>query len=527
MTDKQINILLIEDDPGDADLLQKILSATKAHQFSLEVSTDLHNSLERLALGQIDVVLLDLSLPDSQGLDTFTQVYAQAPDIPIVVLSGLDDETIAVKAVQIGAQDYLVKDKVDNHLLVRSLRYAIERKRTEKEIVRLYKAERARYRETEALRQAALTLAATTDLNQVLEYILVQLQKVVPYDSASVMLLIEDKLNIVAQHGLRLGRKAFIPMQLDTLPHVQEMLKQNQPIIIPNTALDSRWQRLTTAEAARCWLGVPLLVQDQIIGLLNLNKKEVDTYTKRDAELALAFASHGAIAIKNAQLFEQVRAGRERLQNLSAQLVEVQESERRHIARELHDEIGQVLTGLKLLLEMSMASSAQLTESRLKQALTLVDELTARVQEMSLNLRPSMLDDLGVVPTLAWHFQRYSAQTDIEVIFKYIGSERRFPPNIETAIYRITQEALTNVARYAKVKEVIVTLWAEQNNLRLQVVDQGVGFNVKSALSTNASNGLTGMIERAALLGGQLTIESTKGVGTSLIIDFPLESGAS
>jgi len=221
-------------------------------------------------------------------------------------------------------------------------------------------------------------------------------------------------------------------------------------------------------------------------------------------------------------LYEEVHTSRERLQVLSRRLLDVQETERRHVARELHDEVGQVLTGLKLLMETGKALPAESVSSRLDQALALVDELATQVQELSLNLRPAMLDDLGLLPTLAWHFNRYTDQTNVRVNFGYIGPERRLAPEIETAAYRIVQEALTNVARHAGVDDVTVQLWLREDTLRVQVEDEGTGFDPETAQATSASGGLSGMRERAILLGGQLTITSAEGSGTCLIAELPL-----
>jgi PAS domain S-box-containing protein len=122
-----VKILLIEDDPDYPQLIQVMLTRGRGATLDLECADTLRAGLERLAAGGIDVVLLDLSLPDSRGFDTFARMYAQAPDVPIMVLSGLDDESLAIEAVHQGAQDYLVKDWVNSNLLARSIRYAIER----------------------------------------------------------------------------------------------------------------------------------------------------------------------------------------------------------------------------------------------------------------------------------------------------------------------------------------------------------------------------------------------------------------
>ncbi len=222
------------------------------------------------------------------------------------------------------------------------------------------------------------------------------------------------------------------------------------------------------------------------------------------------------------RLFEQVSAGRERLQNLSQQLLAVQETERRRIALELHDEIGQTLTGLRLSLELPARLPAEAAAARLAQARTMVDELLRYVENLALDLRPAMLDDLGLLPALLWHIERYSARTGVHVNCKHSGLDRRFPPEIETAVFRIAQEALTNAARHAGVDEVTVRLWATPETLGLQVEDGGNGFDPQAALSAGATSGLSGMRERALLSGGHFDIESEPGHGTRLTVELPL-----
>ncbi len=129
MVNKPIKVLLIEDNSEEALLIQEMLTQVTDAPFYVECVDRLSTALARLAEGNIDVILLDLALPDGQGLDTFARVHAQAPRVPVVVLTGLGDETLAVKTLQKGAQDYLVKAQADSNLLVRAIRYAVERQR--------------------------------------------------------------------------------------------------------------------------------------------------------------------------------------------------------------------------------------------------------------------------------------------------------------------------------------------------------------------------------------------------------------
>ena len=148
MTYAALNVLLIEDDPGDAYLLQTLLASAEAVSFDLVGVDRLEAGLDTLSQTTFDIILLDLSLPDSQGLGTIDKVRTHNPDVPIVVLTGLDDEETAMQAVQAGAQDYLAKDALDRDILTRSIRYAVERHRLQREL------DQARWQEEESLKRA-------------------------------------------------------------------------------------------------------------------------------------------------------------------------------------------------------------------------------------------------------------------------------------------------------------------------------------------------------------------------------------
>jgi PAS domain S-box-containing protein len=302
---------------------------------------------------------------------------------------------------------------------------------------------------------------------------------------------------------------------------VAAVIRSGEPIYALDAQQDSRF--IDTGLGTRSELCVPLKVEERVIGALNVECEQADAFGRSERQLLSALADQAALAIENAHLYAEMRAGRDRLQALSSRLVEVRENERRHIARELHDEIGQLLTGLKLVLQMSGGAKVTPDGDELGEALDLVDELLGRVRGLTLSLRATMLDDLGLLPALRWHFEHYTNQTDVRVAFKHVGLEdKRFTPEIEMAAYRIVQESLTNVARHAGVDEVTVRLWADRDTLGLQVQDTGAGFEVDAALDKPTSSGLSGMHERVSLLDGCLTIDSTPGSGTTITAEFPL-----
>jgi signal transduction histidine kinase len=255
---------------------------------------------------------------------------------------------------------------------------------------------------------------------------------------------------------------------------------------------------------------------------LTLAWRQLDGGNVGQLPLLNQIADAVALATERSHLFEEVRAGHERLEALSHRLIEVQESERQHIARELHDEIGQALTALKMSLEAVASRSGSGGVARLRDIREQVDALLAQVRNLALDLRPAMLDDLGLLPALLWLFERYAAQVGVRVSFEHRGLDRRFEAETETAAYRIVQEALTNAVRHAGVGGVTVRAWSDRRSLSVQVVDQGAGFDPNQTMADGTSSGLAGMRERALLLGGRLTVDSEPGRGTRVSAELPL-----
>jgi PAS domain S-box-containing protein len=766
--------LLIEDNHEEARLIQELLKDTPGAAFDLTWADRLDIGLQCLQRNHVDVILLDLLLPQSEGMDTFTQVYTHAPRAPIIVLSGLGDRELATHIVQAGAQDYLVKGQVDRELLVRAIRYAIERKQIEEalresesryravseltsdfsysigvlpgnklvhewsteafnratgfrleeilqnggwqqivhpddlpsiawhirtrlsgepsvgefriitksgeelwvrdhgrpvwderqqRVVRIYGAAQdiSRYKQAEqALRESEEKLRAQykgipiptytwqkygndfvlveyneaayqitqgkiadavgTKASQMYEnmprvlndfqrcyneQIPIEREMLYRYHAGGtnrhlsvkyafvppdlVMVHTEDiteRKHAEQDVGQRAAQLALLNsisgeiaavLELDdvlnrathlvqevfgyhrvaifTIDHEHGELMMNtragdftsllpkghrwklgqgmvgwvgrysKTLIANDVSIEPRYVNLfpgvIPTQSALC---VPIRAGREIIGVLDVQSPQLNAFDENNVMVLETLADQIAIAIKNARLFEEVRTSRERLKALSHRLVEMQEKERRHIARELHDEIGQVLTGLKLVLDMTTRMPAAQIRQNLKEAQELVNDLMTRVRDMSLDLRPAMLDDLGLLPTLLWHFERYTNQTNVRVTFKHTGMKgNRFTPEVETAAYRIIQEALTNVARHAEVDQVVVRIWTDRDTLNLQIADQGVGFDFHSTLYAGSSNGLTSMLERAALLGGHLTIESAPSAGTHITVELPLK----
>jgi PAS domain S-box-containing protein len=397
-------------------------------------------------------------------------------------------------------------------------------------------AEEARTRyaaQLQALAEASLAINSAISLAEVMKIVMEKARDIIGTHQAVMSFTVDgnwEQAMTVASYSDRYASSQGDNAKPTDAGLYRLVCELNRPLRMTQAELEAHpaWrglgQEARRHPPLRGWLAAPLIGRDgRNIGLIQLSDRYKEEFTQDDEAILVQLAQMASIAIENAQMFEEVQHSREQLQALSQRLLEVQETERRSIARELHDEIGQALTGLKLTLGMSTYLGAGAADSRLSYAQTLANDLIARVRDLSLALRPAMLDDLGLLPALLWLFERYSAQTNVDVDCKHVGLEgRRFGAAVETAAFRIVQEALTNVARHARVPSVTVRLWSGPDRLGVQIEDYGIGFDPQATPA--ASSGLAGMRERASALGGQLTIDSAPGSGTRIMVEWPLNS---
>jgi signal transduction histidine kinase len=296
-------------------------------------------------------------------------------------------------------------------------------------------------------------------------------------------------------------------------------------VLIPDVSHDARWHSDFDIEggfATRSILCVPLKSKGRVIGALEAINKEYG-FSQDDLRLLNALVAPVSTAIENARLFEQVRVGREQLQTLSRRLVEMQEAERAHVARELHDETGQALSSILLnlgLLEQE-ADQPDTVITHTAEMITIVDDMLENLHRLAMNLRPATLDHLGLVPALEQYIETFNQQYNTRAQFEAVGlGKERLPPEMETALYRIVQESLTNVVRHAQATQVDVLVKQRGDQVVTIIEDNGIGFDLETAMQTSRL-GLLGMRERAEMLNGKLVIESTPGSGTTLLVEVP------
>jgi signal transduction histidine kinase len=303
------------------------------------------------------------------------------------------------------------------------------------------------------------------------------------------------------------------------------------PVVIESVSGDGRFTvpQFLTDHGVQSGIAAVIRSEEGPYGVLSVYAKKPRAFTREDANVVDAIAGVLAEAIKRKDAEAVLRMARdherqlrERLEAHARLVVEAQEAERRRIARELHDEIGQTLTGLKLTLEQLERVPPGEVAVGLSRARALVAELLSRVDILSLDLRPAMLDDLGLLPALLWLVGRYYAQTGVRVAIEHSGLDRKLSPDVETAAYRIVQEALTNVARHADTGRASVRCTAGDKSFFIEVSDEGAGFDSAAASPGTLKFGLVGMEERARLVGGTLTVTSEPGKGTLVVATLPL-----
>ncbi|MBC7681520.1 MAG: PAS domain S-box protein [Ferruginibacter sp.] len=220
-----------------------------------------------------------------------------------------------------------------------------------------------------------------------------------------------------------------------------------------------------------------------------------------------------------------LRESARQLQATSQRVLEAQETERRRVAHELHDELGQALTAIKINLQVSERFQGQSPKELNAENIRIVEGAMQHVRSLALALRPSMLDDLGLLPALRWLADQTASRSGFTVQVHHAIPPDRLPPSVETACFRIVQEALTNVARHSHASTVEIDLFGDGDALVLSVYDNGCGFNVEEMRArglAGGSMGMLGMQERAALIGGHLEIQSNSGQGSTLRLRCPL-----
>ena len=384
------------------------------------------------------------------------------------------------------------------------------------ENARLYETSQRWLRQLESLNEIGNALTGELDLHRLLDLVATRLRELV--EARLVLIALPDgrgDLRVAAADGE--GADAFgLPgMRLGiTDSKAGRVLERGRSERIDSVLDDPEIDQVAARRLnVRSALYVPLLVAGSSIGVLVAHDRAGadPTFGEEDLRLAESLASRAAIAVDLSQ-----RVSRDAVRRV----VEAQEQERARLARELHDETGQALTsillGLKSLEDRLDSDDGRVAAAELRE---LVVSTLHDVRRLAVELRPSALDDFGLVPAIERLTDTFSAGSGIAVDLEERLGDERLPGEIETALYRLVQEALTNVLKHAGAERVRVSLTRDAGGVAVVVEDDGTGFDTRAR---NGGLGLTGMRERLGIVGGRLTVDSTSGRGTTLLAEVPL-----
>jgi signal transduction histidine kinase len=544
MLGRRRNVLLIEDNPGDARLIREILAEARSALFQVEWVGRLGDGLARLASSGVGVVLLDLSLPDSQGLETFRRVRAQAPGVPIVVLSGLDDEEMALRAVREGAQDYLVKGQVNNHLLTRALGYAIERQQAE---------EAQRF-----LSEASSTLFSSLDYETTLQRVA---DLAVPYLGDCCVIDLADESQIVreaaiayagysSEEWLREFRRSVADTSGGTHPIVRvlrtgkpEVFADNVEAATEATSQSREHLRALRELGATSAMYVPLAARGRTLGTIAFFAvgSERD-FSPSDLSVATELGRRAAMAIDNAQLYRQAQDA-----------IQLRDTVLSSVAHDLRSP----LTPIKLIAETlrwqieeggpsdveSIRDGLVRIEGNVQRIAAQIDELldVAHLQtgrEIMLVRRPT--DLVALVRESVDDQQRRSQKHHLRVessVSELVGVWD--PVRLE----RVVGNLLSNAIKYSLPGgDVVVRVRLEERAHEswaiLEVQDWGIGIseadlpriftwfyrgeNVAQRLP-GAGIGLAGSRRIVEQHGGSISVDSREGVGSTFTVRLPLQ----
>ncbi len=383
-----------------------------------------------------------------------------------------------------------------------------------------------RNRELGALNLVASAVSQSRDLRDVLESALNRSLQVTSLATGWIWLLGEDGVS------MRLGAESGLqtPDIFDAESGLSHGCVCREVIASGNARFTEQAEgrcALLTSEGCSGHLSVPLVAKGRTLGVMNLATAQRRGFAREELETLGAIGNQIGIAIENARLWGELLRKEELRIQLLDKIIVAQEDERKRIARELHDETSQAITSLIVTLKLMGESSDRQEIARYgEDARQIATSTLSAIHDLAHELRPSALDHLGLAPALERYTREYTSRHRLELDFQVLGLEGvRLPPRVETTVYRIVQEALTNVARHSRARSVAVLLERSQDRLVAIVEDDGNGFDqtrVEGEGADRPSLGIFGMRERAALVGGTITIETSPESGTTVFVEVPL-----
>jgi signal transduction histidine kinase len=389
------------------------------------------------------------------------------------------------------------------------------------------------YRELLILSRISAAVSDLRDLDAVLEVALNTVLEVMDGSIGGILLIDEQTQTLSYRVYRGLSDKYAEEMHLKLGEGIAGTVAQTgKAVLLEDISNDPRaaMRDLISTEGLKAFLSVPLRARDTVLGVLNVASHSSHHFTKDDMHLLHAIGDQVGVAIEQSELYERLRKGRERYQRLAQHILVAREEERKRVASELHDETSQTLSGLALSLQAlveTTESSKTLDDDfkeQLKKAQALAVQISNEVSRLIHELRPTLLDTLGLVPAIRRYAEDILIPIGINVKLECKGTTQPLPPESELGLFRVAQSSIGNVAKHSGAENVSINLEYGADQLLMRISDDGKGFDVSKLTGVDArgrGSGLFGMKERVKLMGGNCHVDSRPGQGTIVTAKVP------
>lgn len=488
--DNKIKILIVEHNSNDIELLQHELkkSGLKYESEVVQNEVDFTNALNNFVP---DIILSDFNLPSFSGEMAFKIKQELTPDTPFILISGAIGDENAIELIKNGVTDYVLKDKLFS--LIPKIKRALKEAEEKKE----------KKRTEEYLKKSEIFSRGV--LNSLESHIAV-------IDSLGNIIAVNDNWK---QFALENGDVTFQRTGVGS-NYFEVCLNSSKSGSQSAVEALQGMKDVMEEKIKYFYLDYPCHSPDK----KRWFEMRVMKFESGEPLIVVAHTDISDLKIKSKQILRKNK----QLKNLTSHLQRVREKERALISREIHDELGQQITALKMNIDWikhKQTNPEEAVVSKLDEMLNMSSELIATIRRISSDLRPAIIDDLGLIAALDWKCSDFEEKMKISCSFISSVKERKFDNDFGINIYRILQETLTNASRHAEAKSVAVSVSETETQFILEIIDDGIGIKEES-IANGKTLGIIGMKERAILLGGKLIIEGAKNKGTHTKLILPL-----
>jgi signal transduction histidine kinase/DNA-binding NarL/FixJ family response regulator len=539
MSDRPSKILLVEDNPGDARLLREALKDVANYHFDLQHVERLSQALERLRGAHFDVVLLDLSLPDGEGLDNLAAVGNAAPGVPILVLTGLDDEEVAVQALRVGAQDYLVKGQADGSSVVRAIRYARERKSAEEQIQR-------QLERISALRDINLAITSTLDLTTILDVLLKKIDLSFNYAVSTTVRLFNPQTGFLEPVACRnLNPNEWNAEEWKSGGDIPKMVFENRaPLTLVNIQSEPRIKNheMFKRQGLFSYLGIPLIANGRPLGVLGLYTKKEHRFSDQEVDFFNTLAGQAAVAIQNSQLHEETKQQAQALEKSN----KIKDEFLSVTSHELRTPLIAILGYARLLEDESFGKlhpdqlkAARVIKERSEDLLVMIRGIleVTKLEAGAMSVEKERVDVRRLLEELG-EFYDVSLKSEVSICWDY---DQHLPEILTdgTKLKQILQNLINNAIKFTHHGHVTISVrfLTERHCVEFKVTDTGIGISreiapiifekFRQADSSEARAhegiglGLYIVKQFTELLGGSIAFETEMGQGTVFTVVIP------